>query len=195
MPGHSRKAENRRKYEEQTARLGRRVASGIPSGGPASGIPAHPGNRPPKGWDLTHGAHSERVYGPLAEELAAELRTARPDLDVPEFAAVVVAWSEAEARALLIRRHADEHPEVDPDTGEPAPFTGYADRIEARAAKLRAQLGITPASSARLARERATASIAAVDLADLARAGRQALDARDVRALETGADDTEGGQS
>ena len=192
MPGHKNRAINRRRYDEECARLGKRVASGIPAGGVGKG-PAHPGDRPP-GRIPRHGAASPRVYGPLADQLAAELLSARPDLDADEFSATVAAWAESEARALLIRAYADEHPEIDPDTGEPARFVGYADRIETRAAKLRRELGITPSSAATLAKTRAEAAITSVDLASLAAAGRQALDSRTIGSsleLEAGSDSAE----
>jgi hypothetical protein len=63
-------------------------ASGTPAGGPgqgpASGLPATRRERPPFAPGnlamLTHGARTPRVYGPLAEELAAGLTEDRPDL-------------------------------------------------------------------------------------------------------------------
>ena len=202
MAGHRKDSaahkENRRRYEEKCAELGgRRPASGIPSGGPASGIPAHPGHRPPTGWDwLTHGASSPAIVSEVAERLRAELLAARPDLAGPSFAAALAAWSVAEARCALLRNYSDDVGLLDPDTGEPLPFVVLSERVEARAAKARAVLGLDPRSSAALARERAEASGSVVSLAALAEAGRQALDSRTIGTspleLEAGSDSAEG---
>lgn len=187
MPGHSRKIENRKRYEERCAELGgRRPASGIPSGGPASGIPAHPGERPATGWDPKHGATSPRIVSQVADQLREELLAVRPDLAGPEFAGALAAWSVAEARCQLLRNYSDDVGLLDPDTGEPLPFLTLSERVEQRAAKTRAALGLDPRSSAALARERAEATGSVVSLAQLAEAGRAALDSRNRPALETG---------
>ena len=102
-------------------------ASGIPAGGPgqgpASGLPATRRERPPFAPGnlamLTHGARTPRVYGPLAEVLAAGLTEDRPDLAAyPE---AVAAWATAEAQAALLRRHLSEVGTIDPETASPAP--------------------------------------------------------------------------
>ncbi len=183
MPGHSRKAENRRKYEQRCKELGRRVGSGIPSGGPASGIPAHPGERPATGWAPTHGATSPRIVSAVADHLREELLEVRPDLAIPEFSESVTAWSVAEARCQLLRNYSDDVGLLD-DDGQPLGYTGLSEKLEGRAAKLRATLGLDPRSAATLARERAEATGSTMSLVQLAEAGRQALEARDATVLE-----------
>ena len=56
-------------------------------------------------------------------------------------------------------------------------------RLEGAAARHRATLGLDPRSEAALARERAAASVLAVDLDALAERGRQALAQRDAAGL------------
>src|SRR4051812_25069754 len=126
--------------------------SGTPAGGagqgPPSGIPAK-GERPPftpgNLSAVTHGARSPRVYGALAEALAAGLVEDRPDLAAyPE---AIAAWATAEAQAALIRRHVAERGPLDPDTGAPrdADLT-WLTRLEGAAARHRATLGLDPRS-------------------------------------------------
>lgn len=186
MPGHSRKAENRAKYEAKCRELGgRRPASGIPSGGPASGIPAHPGDRPPVGWDrLEHGATSPTVVSQVAERLRDELLEVRPDLGSAEYRPALAAWSVAEARCQLLRNYSDQKGLLG-DDGDPLPYVKLSESVEARAAKERARLGLDPRSSAALARERAEATGSVVSLAALADAGRQALDSRTGTAINS----------
>lgn len=167
----------------------RGVASGIPAGGPgqgpASGLPAR-GERPPfpQGNTLstTHGARAPRVYGALAEALAAGLAEDRPDLAVyPE---AVAAWATAEAQAALLRRHLDQVGTIDPDTGEPRPGAlNWLRSFEKLAADHRATLGLDPRSEAALARERAAAVTLAVDLTALAERGRAVLAAREAAGI------------
>jgi hypothetical protein len=157
--------------------------SGIPAGGPGqgppSGIPAK-GERPPftpgNLAAATHGARSPRVYGPLAEALAAGLVEDRPDLAAyPE---AVAAWATAEAQAALIRRHVAEVGPLDDGKPRDAVLT-WLTRLEGAAARHRATLGLDPRAEAALARERAAASVLAVDLDALAERGRAVLAARD----------------
>ncbi|GAA6527956.1 hypothetical protein [Intrasporangium sp. DVR] len=157
-------------------------ASGIPASGiPASGIPArNRGTRPPfapgHALALKGGAFSPRVYLPLARELAAGLLDARPDL--APYGGEVAAWAEWEARAMLMRRHLATVGDLD-DDGEPRKGpTTWLLRCEDRAARARASLGLTPFAEAALAKERAAASVLAVDLAAMAERGRQTLAAR-----------------
>jgi hypothetical protein len=154
--------------------------SGGSGQGPPSGIPAK-GYRPPftsgNLAPLTHGARSPRVYGDLAQRLAAGLTEDRPDLGAyPE---TVAAWATAEAQAALLRRHVAEVGPLDTDTGKPreAVLT-WLTRLEGAAARHRATLGLDPRSEAALSRERAAASVLAVDLDVLAERGRLALAAR-----------------
>jgi hypothetical protein len=163
----------------------RGVASGIPAGGPgqgpASGLAAR-GERPPfppgNALHLSHGARAPRVYGALAESLAAGLTEDRPDLAAyPE---AVAAWATAEAQAALLRRHLADVGTIDPGTGEPRPGTlTWLRTFEKAAAEHRATLGLDPRSEAALTRERAAAVTLAVDLTALAERGRAVLAARE----------------
>ena len=157
----------------------RSPASGIP----ASGIPARgTGTRPPfapgNTVNLRSGHRSPRVYGELARHLAAGLLEDRPDLAAyPE---AVAAWSTLEAQATLLRRHVSEVGAIDPATGEPRPGTlTWLTKLEKHAADHRTRLGLDPRSEAALARERAAASVLAVDLEGLAERGRAALEAQE----------------
>lgn len=152
------------------------------SHGPASGIPARgTGTRPPfapgNTVNLRSGHRSPRVYGELARHLAAGLLEDRPDLAAyPE---AVAAWSTLEAQATLLRRHVSEVGAIDPATGEPRPGTlTWLTKLEKHAADHRTRLGLDPRSEAALARERAAASVLAVDLEGLAERGRAALEAQ-----------------
>ncbi|MFT4227734.1 hypothetical protein [Micropruina sp.] len=150
-------------------------ASGIRAGGPgkgdASGIPASHRLAPAP---IVHGARSPRVYGELAQILAAGLSAERPDLAA--FPEAVAAWATSEAQAALLRRHLAEVGPVDPDTAKPR--TGSLDALrqfERLAAESRRTLGLDPRSEAQLARDRAAAVALTVDLDALAERGRQAL--------------------
>ena len=161
-------------------------ASGIPAGGsgrgPASGRPTRPPFPPGNLVGLSHGARTPRVYGPLAELLAAGLIADRPDLTAyPE---AVAAWATAEAQTALLRRHLAEVGTIDPETGEPRPSPlTWLRSFEKLAAEHRATLGLDPLSEARLSRERATAVTLAVDLDALAERGRAVLSARELAGL------------
>ena len=162
----------------------RSPASGIP----ASGIPARgTGTRPPfapgNTLNLRSGHRSPRVYGELARHLAAGLLEDRPDLAAyPE---AVAAWSTMEAQATLLRRHVSEVGAIDPATGEPRPGTlTWLTKLEKHAADHRTRLGLDPRSEAALARERAAASVLAVDLEGLAERGRAALEAQERAEIE-----------
>jgi hypothetical protein len=159
---------------------------GGPGQGPASGLPATRSERPPFAPGnlvmLTHGARTPRVYGPLAEALAAGLTEDRPDLAAyPE---ALAAWATAEAQAALLRRHLAEVGTIDPDTGKPrAESLTVLRSFERLAAEHRATLGLDPRSEASLARERAAAATLAVDLDALAQRGRAVLTAREQAGL------------
>lgn len=126
---------------------------------------------------VTTGHRSVRVYGELAEHLAAGLVEDRPDLVAyPE---AVAAWATAEAQSALLRRRLGEVGPLD-DDGEPrANLLYWMGRLDTAATKHRAALGLDPRSEAALAKERAEAGAAAVDLAVLAQRGREALAARE----------------
>jgi hypothetical protein len=180
MAGHKNRAANRRKYEERVRELGARVGSGIPAGGVGkgdkSGIPASGNER----VELTHGATSSRVVMPVAEDLERQLLEVRPDLAGVEFAAALRAWSIAEAKCQLLRVYADDHGVLDPESGKPLAYTGYAETCERTAVKAREKLGLDPMSSAKLAHERAEAAGSSITLEQIAARGREALDGRDI---------------
>ncbi len=162
-------------------------ASGLPASGiPASGIPARgTGTRPPlplgHTLSMSHGARSPRVFGDLARRLAAGLTEDRPDLD--RYPEAVAAWATAEAQTALIRRHLAEVGPLD-DEGEPrGGLLGWLTRLESAAARHRAVLGLDPRSEAALSRERAAASVLAVDLEAIAETGRRAIARREAAGL------------
>lgn len=123
------------------------------SGTPARGYswaPFAPGHE----ITLQHGAYSPRHVEPLAETLRVELQTMAPWCSAPAFAATVRAWAVAEARCRLLQAFIDEHGLVDQTTGELKMASAQAmlDRQERAAARLRAELGLTPSAWAQLRR-------------------------------------------
>lgn len=112
-----------------------------------------PWSRPPFERDnvaaLHHGARSARTVQPIADEIAAQLAEIAPWASLPAFGAAVAAWSYTEAQAVLLRRWIDEHGVFDSD-GVPVPAMSSLDRTEARAARLRGELGLTPLAWSRL---------------------------------------------
>lgn len=97
----------------------------------------------------THGAWSERKISPRAQALRAWLLEVAPWTALPSMRAEVEAWAWAEARVSLLREFVDERGELDA-AGKPLPASGLLERLEATAAKRRAELGITPNAWARL---------------------------------------------
>src|SRR5829696_10177134 len=89
----------------------RPAAGGLPAGGERLPLLAgHPG-------PLTIGHRAPRVYGPLAQTLAAGLEADRPDRGAyPE---AVAAWAHSEVVTALLRRHLAEVGPVDPVTCQP----------------------------------------------------------------------------
>ena len=159
-----------------------------PAKGSGHGPPKGPGNGSPRapafgqGNDAAqrHGARTARVYLPIARELAAGLLADRPDLAAyPE---AVASWSEAEARAALLRAWLAERDLLDED--------GLADRttgplkwlsaLERQAREGRRDLGLDPRSDAELAKARAEATRHVADLDAIRAAGRQALTEREL---------------
>jgi hypothetical protein len=139
--------------------------------------PFEPGNAAA----TTHGAHSERRWRPLAEQLVTEALAEAPWLTRPAFRLAVRAWSVAEAKAVLVDTWLDEHGLLD-DHGVPHPANALADRLHARAITLRGQLGLDPTSFAKL-----LATFAAVPggedaLEALKAEGRRLIEARSVAA-------------
>lgn len=152
------------------------------------GTPARGYKRPPFAANnlvnLSHGARSPRVYNIVAQELVAGLLESRPDLiDYPE---ALAGWAQAEAQALLMRRHLEKVGAFDPETGEPRDgLLRWSASFEKQAAGHRQLLGLDPRSEASLARDRASAAVLSVDLAAIAERGRQALAARQVAEVGT----------
>lgn len=140
---------------------------------PPSGLPQRAPFSEHNGLALKSGHRSPRVYGHLAEMLAAGLVADRPDLAAyPE---AVAAWATAEAQTALMRRNLDQQGTFGPD-GEPrSGMLKWLHQYERAAAKYRAALGLDPRSEAALAKERAAAAGLAVDLHALAERGREAL--------------------
>lgn len=130
---------------------------------------------------LVSGAHSPRVYGELAQHLAAGLLEDRPDLGAyPE---AVAAWATAEAQVSLMRRNLAEVGWM--DNGEPRHGAlKWLRSFERLAASHRSTLGLDPRSEAALARERAAAAVLTVDLGALAQRGRDALAAREAAGID-----------
>jgi len=124
------------------------------------------------------GYRSPRVYGKLAEQIAADLLESMPVLtDYPE---ELAALCSTEAVAALMRLDIAARGIRDKDGNPRLAFLDRYFRAESAAAKRRDALGLSPIGQAVLARERASAaSIASgVDLDALAARGRAALDAR-----------------
>jgi len=111
--------------------------------------PRHPDFGPGNAEAETHGAHRERRWRPLAEELATEALAVAPWLSRPAFRLALEAWSVAEAKARLVDRWLDEHGLLTAH-GVPRPANALADRLHARAQSLRAQCGLDPTAFARL---------------------------------------------
>lgn len=142
------------------------------------------------------GGHSPRKLQPIAEELAAGLTEAAPWTSAAVFRPTVEAWAWAEAQAISYRRWFAEREallEPDADSGEPAGLVSW-DRAERRAANLRAELGLSPASMSRL-----LSSLSSIDgpaaqdgLAALRAAGAALRASTAAGRLEAGHDGAEG---
>jgi hypothetical protein len=156
--------------------------AGNPKRRALTGEPPKPGARsyswapfqPGHTLSVHHGARSPRIVGEVAEQLAVGLVEDRPDLlAYPE---AVGAWARAEARCWLVESFIAENGLLDAD-GKPVGVAKYVAGWERLAVELRATLGLDPKSEAALARERAGATPAVVDLEGLRERGRAALDA------------------
>jgi hypothetical protein len=125
---------------------------------------------------LVHGASSEGIIQPLADDLAAALLERRPDLAAyPE---AVSAWAFSETRAAVWRLLLDRGGLVDSDHKVRAEWLKELRADERRAAEERRNLGLDPASHARLMRERAEATSKAIDLDSIRERGRRAIEDR-----------------
>lgn len=156
-----------------------------------SGVPARGYSWPPftgadgdnPGWlaSLRHGAHSQRVIDPLAEELAARLVEEAPELGAFRFRFCLGAWARAEARAAVLGLFLDATGLVD-SAGEPRERLLRELRAEERrAAEERRELGLSPGSYARLQKELSEAARARVDVEKLVAEGRKIVEARRAR--------------
>lgn len=142
------------------------------TGPPARGYswpPLQPGHT----LSMRHGVWSKRRTDPVAAELVEALLSDRPDLE--RFPEAVHAWSRAEARCLLLAEWLSM-----PDASQKATEGAlrHLASFERLAAQLRNDLGLTPTSEARLAKERAEAAAVAVDLEAVRQKGREALQGR-----------------
>jgi hypothetical protein len=125
---------------------------------------------------LKHGAYSEGFMQPLADDLSQDLLERRPDLATyPE---AVSAWAYAETRAAIWRMLLDRGGLVDGNHDVREKWLKELRADERRAAEERRNLGLDPASHARLMRERAEATSKAIDLDSIRERGRRAIEDR-----------------
>lgn len=157
---------------------------------PDGWVPAFPGQRPPfaPGHTLSmrHGAHSDRLVGPRALEIAAALEDdgALPEfLRDPSYRPAVLAYCRTLAQVERVEGYLAEHtpehgvPELD-DDGAVRAATRLLDRLVARADRQRADLGLTPMARARLGRDVAAQQATVWDLwARAEQAGQEGSDA------------------
>lgn len=158
-----------------------------------SGRPARGYSWPPfeRGHTLSlrHGAFSSRQVQPMADAFTAELRATAAWASSPAFRGTVESWAWAESQAHLLRKYLDDQGHLDAE-GEELPAVRTLDRVEGRLAKLRDQLGLTPAALAKLLATAAAVATATGDhqsLPALQAEGRRILDSR------FGAPDTDDG--
>jgi hypothetical protein len=150
--------------------------SGDGHGGPARGYswpPARAGNT----LALKHGAHSPRLYEPIARDLVAAVLDERQDL--APYAHAVEAWADAEARAALLREHLANVGMLDAEGAPREGLLRWLTRFEKRAEASRQRLGLDPRSHAELLRQRVEAQRSAVDLDGLRARGAQIIDSRE----------------
>ncbi len=143
--------------------------------------PGEDGRRPPfpPGNQVATkaGARSPRIFLRLARELADDLLARRPDLrGYPD---AVEAWAQAEAQTALHRRWLALHGSYDTSSAPRDSALRWLNTFEKRAQAARAVLGLDPISEAKLAKERASASLLATDLRGLAEEGAMVLEQRD----------------
>lgn len=133
---------------------------------------------------VRHGADSPRLVSPIAEALAERLPHIAPWTSGDAFAGARQAWAWSEGQAVLLRAYVDEHGPLTPD-GEERPAARRLDRVEARAAALRSELGLNPAAMLKLLASAAAIDTGAVhdSLAALRAAGRELREAAERRAL------------
>lgn len=144
-----------------------------------------PGNKAAR----RHGANDPDALTPLADEIRTELVAEAPWLDRPAYTGALRSLSYAEAELLLRRRWISEHGLVD-DDGNDRPGSDRLERAEARAARLRDALGLTPHSQASLLSKLASVAVAGGD-----DGGLEALKAEGARILASRRAELEGGDS
>jgi len=151
---------------------------------PADWRPEFPGQRPALGPGntaaLRNGVHSPRVFGPRADQIAAELLADRPDLAAPSYRAAVGV------HCVFLARF-----ELELAKDEPSDF--WLTKLGSAVLRSGAALGLDPTSEARLTRDRAAAAAIAssIDLGALAARGQAALDARGMLTAPAAAPPTE----
>jgi len=134
------------------------------------------------------GAHSPRIVGRLAADLACWLVEAFPDLAGDRYRLSVAALARAETLVALLVRRLDEVDVVDEHGDVRERLLRELRSAERRASEERKALGLDPVAHSKLVRERAEATLAGFDLDAAITKGREVLDARTPRAL-TAADD------
>ena len=107
----------------------------------------HPGNRA----GVVHGAHSPSIVAALAEQFAQAAIAASPVLGLDRFKFAMRAWSHAEARAELVRRHLDENGVLNNRNAPRVSLLAVLAASERAAQKGRSELGLSPESAARIA--------------------------------------------
>lgn len=122
--------------------------------------PFEPGNT----LGTRHGLNSERAVQPLAAAMVATALEQCDYLRDPSFEPALVSWARLEAKAELLHRWLDDNGMVDGETGKIRDAAKILTTYENSANKLRAELGMTPLSRAKLRKETAST---AVDLAQL----------------------------
>ena len=99
-----------------------------------------------------HGAFSDRVVDPVAQELASLVIGLVPYLADASYEPAVWAWARAEARVLVLSRWLDEHGTLD-EEGVPRPALNALKDFERLASTARGRLGLDPLSRAQLGRD------------------------------------------
>ncbi len=136
----------------------------------STGLPARGYSWPPfeKGNTaaLTAGHNSPRKVQPIADALTDEITSAAPWCASPAFRGAVGSWAWSEAQATLLRAYVEEHGMID-DEGEERPAVRTLDRVEGRLAKLRDQLGLSPAALGKLMQSAASVAATTGDQASV----------------------------
>jgi hypothetical protein len=128
---------------------------------------------------VRNGASTQRVFGPLAKQLAKALLAECEDLRNPRYAAAVTRWSEAEAQESLLVFELDRVVSSEGITSERAEQVQRSlDKVRGRSARLRADLGLTPRGHVELVAGRAHAEHEVVDVEAIRARGRAAIEAR-----------------